>query len=70
MIQLIINLSEQFKNREFKRKYICLTWNTNLKKGFIKKNIIRSKFNRKKMVVCEENEGKEAITEYEIQKKV
>ena len=31
-------LSEQFKNREIDRKYICLTWNsTNLKKGFIKK---------------------------------
>ena len=30
------NLSEQFKNREIDRKYICLTWNsTSLKKGFI-----------------------------------
>ena len=64
------NLSEQFKNREIDRKYICLTWNsTNLKKGFIKKNIIRSKVNRKKMVVCNENIGKSALTEYQIKRK-
>ena len=64
------NLSEQFKNREINRKYICLTWNsTNLKKGFIKKNITRSKVNRKKMVVCNENLGKDALTEYQIKRK-
>ena len=63
-------LSEQFKNREIDRKYICLTWNsTNLKKGFIKKNIIRSKVNRKKMVICDENIGKDALTEYQIKRK-
>ena len=60
-------LSEQFKNRKINRKYICLTWNsTNLKKGLIRKNITRSKVNRKKMVVCEENLGRVAITEYQI----
>ena len=60
-------LSEQFKNRKIIRKYICLTWNsTNLKKGLIKKNITRSKVNRKKMVVCDENLGRVAITEYQI----
>ena len=64
------NLSEQFKNREIDRKYICLTWNsTNLKKGFIKKNIIRSKVNRKKMVVCDEKVGKDSLTEYQIKRK-
>ena len=62
-------LSKQFKNRKIKRKYICLTWNsTNLKKGLIKKNIIRSKVNRKKMVVCDENSGRDALTEYKIKK--
>ena len=60
-------LSEQFKNRKINRKYICLTWNsTNLKKGLIKKNITRSKVNRKKMVVCDENLGRVAVTEYQI----
>ncbi len=64
------SLSEQFKNRNIKRKYICLTWNsTNLKKGLIKKNIIRSKVNRKKMVVCEENMGRDALTEYQLKNK-
>ncbi len=63
------NLSEQFMNRKINRKYICLTWNsTNLRKGFIKKNIIRSKVNRKKMVVCDENLGRKAITEYQIKR--
>ena len=62
-------LSEQFKNREIDRKYICLTWNsTNLKKGFIKKNIIRSKVNRKKMIICDEDIGKDALTEYKIKR--
>ena len=60
-------LSEQFKNRKINRKYICLTWNsTNLKKGLIKTNITRSKVNRKKMVVCDENLGRDALTEYQI----
>ena len=60
-------LSEQFKNRKINRKYICLTWNsTNLKKGLIKTNITRSKVNRKKMVVCDENLGRDAVTEYQI----
>ncbi len=64
------NLSEQFKKREIKRKYICLTWNaTTLKKGLIKKNITRSRVNRKKMVVCDENLGRDALTEYQIKKK-
>ena len=64
------DLSEQFKNRKISRKYICLTWNsTNLKKGFIEKNIVRSKVNRKKMVVCNENLGKDALTEYRVKRK-
>ena len=64
------NLSKQFKNREINRKYICLTWNsTNLRKGFIKKNITRSKVNRRKMAVCNENLGKDALTEYKIKRK-
>ena len=63
-------LSEQFKNRTIERKYICLTWNNlNLLKGQIDKNIKRSKANRKKMTICAKNEGKVAITEYELKKR-
>ena len=63
-------LSEQFRERVVQKKYICFTWNSlNLPKGIIDKNINRSKFNRKKMTVCQKNEGKQAITEYELKKK-
>ncbi len=63
-------LSKQFKDRTIERKYICLTWNNlNLLKGQIDKNIKRSKVNRKKMTICSKNEGKVAITEYELKEK-
>ncbi len=63
-------LSEQFKERVVTKKYICFSWNSlNLPKGIIDKNINRSKFNRKKMTICPNNEGKQAITEYELKKK-
>ena len=62
-------LSKQFKKKSIHRTYNCLTWNTlNVQKGTIKKNIVRSKVNRKKMVVCDKSLGKEAITEYQIKK--
>ncbi len=58
-------LSKQFLNRRISRKYICLVWKTlPHKNGEINKNIERSKHNRKKMVVCNSNRGKIAITNY------
>ena len=63
-------LSEQFKNRTISKKYICLCWNNMPKnEGTINENIARSKYNRKKMSVCNEFEGKKAITEYKLLKK-
>ena len=57
------------KKKSIHRTYNCLTWNTlNVQKGTIKKNIVRSKVNRKKMVVCDKSLGKVAITEYQIKK--
>ena len=62
-------LSNQFKNRQIKRHYICITLKSLPKsKGIIEGNIKRSKFNRKKMMVCKSNEGKSAITEYILEK--
>ena len=63
------NLANQFSNRTIKRMYGCLTWNkTNLINGKVTKNICRSKINRKKMVICDENKGKTAITNYNLKK--
>ncbi len=63
-------LSNQFKNRTIKRKYICITMNSLPKnEGEMNKNIKRSKINRKKMTVCKSNEGKKAITNYSLLKK-
>ncbi len=61
------SLSDQFKNRTISKKYICLCWNKLPKNdGTIVENIARSRFNRKKMTVCNKNEGKKAITEYRL----
>ena len=55
------------KNRTISKKYICLCWNKLPKNdGTIVENIARSRFNRKKMTVCNKNEGKKAITEYRL----
>ncbi len=63
------NLANQFSKRTIKRMYGCLTWNkTNLTNGKVTTNICRSKVNRKKMVVCDENKGKTAVTNYNLKK--
>ena len=62
-------LSKQFKDRTIKRNYLCITLKSLPKsKGIIEENIKRSKFNRKKMMVCRPSEGKKAITEYFLKK--
>ncbi len=62
-------LSEQFKDRLIKRNYLCITLKSLPKsRGIIDKNIKRSRINRKKMTVCQPNEGKKAITEYFLEK--
>ena len=55
-------LSEQFRERVVQKKniFVLLGIILNLPKGIIDKNINRSKFNRKKMTVCQKNEGKQA----------
>ncbi len=59
------SLSEQFKEKKTEREYNLLVWNLLPKsEGSIDKNISRSKFNRKKMSVCNSNNGKKAITKY------
>ncbi len=64
-----VELSKQFKNRSIEKEYVCITYNVNnLNSGEIKKNISRSKFNRKKMAVCTDSEGKLAITKYKLLK--
>ena len=63
-------LSQQFKNKEIKRHYISITLKSLPKtEGIIDKNIKRSIINRKKMTVCNSNEGKKALTEYFLEKK-
>ncbi len=60
-------LSNQFKKRTISKKYICLSWNSMPRdNGTIRENIARSKYNRKKMCVCNEDKGKMAITEYKL----
>lgn len=63
-----INISEQIKNREVLKKYICLV------RGSVKENeatinmpIGRSKVDRKKMAV--DKNGKEAITDFRVIKR-
>tara|TARA_B100002052_G_C15867377_1_gene592956 strand:- start:984 stop:2003 length:1020 start_codon:yes stop_codon:yes gene_type:complete len=62
------HLSAQFAERTIKRQYVALVWG-DLKndKGTIVGNIGRNKKNRKLMTVfSEENEGKHAVTHYEV----
>ena len=59
------NLSSQFQNRLVEKTYRAITLNRLIdKEGEIKKNIIRSKIDRKKMTVCKTEFGKEAWTSY------
>ena len=60
-------LATQFKNRTILKEYRALCWNSLHKsKDTIETNISRSKYNRKKMSVCQPEKGKIAITEYEL----
>ena len=61
------SLSDQFKRKSTEREYDLLVWNlVPSKEGIINKNISRSKFNRKKMSVCDSSNGKNAITNYKL----
>ena len=60
-------ISTQFKSRSVQKYYEAFVWNKlKQKKGKIINNIKRSPFNRKKMSITNENNGKKAITEYEL----
>ena len=61
-------LSKQFKDRRIKRQYVCITKSLPKSSGIIEENIKRSKINRKKMIVCDPNDGKTAVTEYFLEK--
>ena len=62
-----ISLSEQFKKKDITRKYKAITVNKLLDfKGDIKKNLERSKFDRKKVCVTSPNRGKFAHTNYNL----
>tara|TARA_B100000902_G_C27284177_1_gene903498 strand:+ start:1091 stop:2104 length:1014 start_codon:yes stop_codon:yes gene_type:complete len=62
------NLSAQFVNRTIQRTYMALVWGDVLDdKGTVTGNIGRNKKNRKLMTVLDDaNEGKYAITHYEV----
>ena len=61
------SLSDQFSRKSTEREYDLLVWNLlPNKEGIINKNISRSKFNRKKMSVCDSSSGKNAITSYKL----
>ncbi len=67
--QTHLNLSEQFKKKNTHREYDLFTWNlVPNHEGVIEKNISRSRYNRKKMSVCESNNGKKATTKYKLLK--
>ena len=61
-------LSAQFASRTIKRTYVALVWgDVKEEKGTITGNIGRNKKNRKIMTVFQdENEGKHAVTHYEV----
>ena len=64
------NLSKQFRDRKIKRHYVCITLKgLPQSEGIIDGNIKRSRYDRKKMMVCKPNEGKKAITEYFLEEK-
>lgn len=61
------NLSNQFKNREIKKIYEAFVWNKlPTPEGKINLNIIRSAYNRKKMIVTNNNKGRSAVTTYKL----
>ena len=61
------SLSDQFRRKSTEREYDLLVWNLlPNKEGIINKNISRSKFNRKKMSICDSSSGKSAITNYKL----
>lgn len=61
-------LSQKLKDREIKRSYLAFIYGvTTPSCGIIDKNIVRSRFNRLKMVISK-NTGRNAITNYETKK--
>ena len=62
-----LELSNQIQTKECKRHYMAvLEGNLKDDSGEIVTNIARSKKDRKKMAVCSENEGKIAITKFDV----
>lgn len=61
------SLTEQFRNREVKKKYVALLiGHLEPVKGTIEAPIGRDPANRKKMAVVRESEGKMAVTKYSV----
>ena len=62
-----LDLSKQFKNKTTVREYRAIVLNKlNKNKGIIENNIIRSKKNRKIMTTTNKEQGKYAITNFEL----
>ncbi len=63
------SLSKQFSKHSIFRQYTALSWGMpNQLEGRIENKIMRSKFNRQKMMLTFGEKGKEAITNYETKK--
>ena len=61
------SLSLQFQEKSTLREYNLLSWNLlNSNEGEIKTRLIRSKLNRKKMMVTNDEKGKLAITHFQL----
>ena len=61
------SLSSQFQKKTILREYNLISWNLlNSNEGEIKTRLIRSKLNRKKITVTNENKGKLAITRFQL----
>ncbi len=58
------NLQSQFKLRTIKKEYKALVHGDISQGGLVEGNIIRNSQNREKFIVTEDDEGKEAVTEY------
>ncbi len=61
------SLSSQFQQKTIFREYNLISWNLlSSNEGEIKTRLIRSRFNRKKMTVTNDNKGKLAITRFQL----
>ncbi|MCK5903381.1 MAG: 23S rRNA pseudouridine(1911/1915/1917) synthase RluD [Cocleimonas sp.] len=63
-------LVDQLQRREVKREYLALVSTEVISGATIEANIARNPRDRKKMTVCNEAVGKQAITHYRIEKKM